>query len=193
MGNARLIKDMCSMFPFSTTSSKIWFHRINFATHVADVEFVQASMSAERLVEAASVSAKLLQQHTTGAGSKSTGKGKEESQTIQEVRQVLKATVRRLVPFEKKQGACLLGLGRVMLEAIGAIYLGKTEGEGKGRRESGGIKATTTTTGKEEEVEEEVEVVVPENDLVRECRQCFIRGEFFPTFTEKVFLFVLTN
>lgn len=149
MGNARLIKDMLSVFPFSaSTSTSTWFKRINFSTHVADCIFVQSSLSAERLVEAASASATVLK------------KGEQSSRNVEEVRNVLEATVRRLVPFEKKQAACLLALGRTMLEAVGAIYLGKTVG-----KEPTGEDAS------------QVEVEVPENDLVRETRGVFIRGK----------------
>lgn len=166
MGNARLIKDMLSVFPFSTsTTTSTWLKRINFATHVADCIFVQSSMSAERLVEAASASATILKGHIspgTGSTAPEGSEGKDKigpSRNVAEVINVLEATVRRLVPYEKKQAACLLALGRTMLEAVGAIYLGRM-------------------VGKEPTAEEadQVEVEVPENDLVRESRGVFIRA-----------------
>lgn len=154
LGNARLIKDMATMFPF-THSPELWLRRIQWATHCADALFVESSMSANRLVDAASASASILQ--------KPTSQGKRT-----EVRSVLEATIRRLVPFEKAQGSCLLGLGQVMLEAIGALYLGKGEKElaTKRRRDD----------SRDSHAESENEVEVPENELVRETRQVLIRG-----------------
>lgn len=161
MGNAHLIKDISSMFPFASSSS-LWTRRINWATHVADTRFVEASMSANRLVDAASASASILQSASTSPV------------TRNEVRGVLEATVRRLVPFEKTQGSCLLGLGRVMLEAVGALYLGRDEGKAKERRRR--------DASRDSQVEEEETVVVPENELVRETRQVLIRGESLRAF-----------
>lgn len=161
MGNARLIKEMTSMFPFSSTSHSIWSLRISIATHVADVEFVEASMSANRLVDAASSSASILQSSSTTEGVRN------------EVRGVLEATVRRLVPFEKKQGTCLLALGKVMLEAVNALYLGRDETVLDERRHRDSSTDDLTSAGGEEDVSP----VVPENDMVRETRQVFIRGE----------------
>lgn len=117
-------------------------------------------MSANRLVDAASASATILQSSNTSPEKRN------------DVRKVLEATVRRLVPFEKSQGTCLLDLGRVMLEAIECLYLGKTDGDSHENGRAGQEREET------EEVEEE-KPEVPENELVKETRQVFIRGEFF--------------
>lgn len=161
MGNARLIRDMSTLLPFSS-SPALWSSRILWATHVADVRFVEASMSANRLVDAASAAASVLQDQKT------------DDRTRNEVRQVLEATIRRLVPFERAQGGCLLVLGRVMLEAVGALYLGREEALLAERRRQEGMRED----GEEELEEEQEKVPVPENELVRETRQVFIRGEF---------------
>lgn len=158
MGNARLIRDMSTLMPFSSHPS-LWSRRIHWATHVADVRFVEASMSANRLVDAASAAAAVLQDKTT------------DDRTRNEVRHVLEATIRRLVPFERAQGGCLLVLGRVMLEAVGALYLGRDEALLAERRRQDSARDAN-------EEEEGEKVPVPENELVRETRQVFIRGEF---------------
>lgn len=152
LGNSRLIRDMSTMFPFSS-SPELWTRRVNWATHVADVRFVEASMSANRLVDAASASASILQSATTSEKRRN------------EVRGVLEATIRRLVPFEKAQGSCLLGLGRVMLEAVGALYLGRGELASRRRRDQSRDSAAESDDGP----------IVPENELVRETRQVLIR------------------
>ncbi|KAL8279194.1 hypothetical protein RQP46_008450 [Phenoliferia psychrophenolica] len=153
LGNSRLIRDMSTMFPFSS-SVALWTRRVNWATHVADVRFVEASMSANRLVDAASASASILQSATTSDARRN------------EVRGVLEATIRRLVPFEKAQGSCLLGLGRVMLEAVGALYLGRGELASRRRRDASRDSAAESDDGP----------IVPENELVRETRQVLIRA-----------------
>jgi hypothetical protein len=88
---------------------------------------------------------------------------------------MLEATLRRLVPYEKTQGACLLALGRVMVKAIRSIYLGKEDKVvnevPRGRQRD---KSTDSF------VESEDGTQVPENDLVRETRQVLIRGELHP-------------
>ncbi|KAM0752823.1 hypothetical protein T439DRAFT_323433 [Meredithblackwellia eburnea MCA 4105] len=153
MGNARLIRDMSTMFPFTSTSPQLWQRRIQWATHVADVRFVEASMSANRLVDAAAVSAAILQQE----------KDSITDQRRNEVRTVLEGTIRRLVPFEKTQGSCLLGLGRIMLQAVGSLYLG-------------GTRKDVQQVESEGEADEVKGQVVPENELVRETRQVLIRA-----------------
>ena len=67
-----------------------------------------------------------------------------------------------------------MGLGRVMLEAVGALYLGRDEGKAKERRRR--------DASRDSQVEEEETVVVPENELVRETRQVLIRGESLRAF-----------
>ncbi|KAK4701191.1 hypothetical protein P7C70_g5045, partial [Phenoliferia sp. Uapishka_3] len=146
---------MSTMYPFSP-SPALWYKRIEWATHVADVRFVEASMNANRLVDAASASASILQ------GAATTDSRRNE------VRGVLEATMRRLVPFEKTQGSCLLGLGRVMLEAIGALYLGRGEMASAIRRRR--------DESRDSAADAEEGPIVPENTLVRETRQVLIRS-----------------
>lgn len=143
---------MADSFPFSPSSPELWLRRLTWATHTADVRFVEASMSANRLVDQASAAANTLRSSTVSP------------QVRDDVRAVLEATVRRLVPLERKQGACLHGLGRTMLSALRAMYLGLGEEE-DGASEMG-----------EEEADRET-AEVPENELVRETRQVLIRGE----------------
>jgi hypothetical protein len=160
MGNARLIRDIASLLPY-TTSATAWERRLAWATHVADVRFVSASMSATRLVDAASSSAQKLQDP------------KISNAERKQVKQVVERTLRKIAPFERTQGNVLLGLARTMIDAIGALYLGRTaEGfqEERRKREEG-----REALGAEEE-ENGNAVEVPENDLVRETRQVLIRG-----------------
>lgn len=157
LGNSRLIRDMSTMFPF-TSSPALWTRRIDWATHVADVRFVEASMSANRLVDAASASASILQSASTS------------DKRRHEVRGVLEATIRRLVPFEKTQGSCLLGLGRTMLSAVGSLYLNRNEVAADRRRRDQSRDSTA---------ESDDGPIVPENDLVRETRQVLIRCACF--------------
>ncbi|SCZ88235.1 BZ3500_MvSof-1268-A1-R1_Chr2-1g04277 [Microbotryum saponariae] len=164
MGNARLIRDMSTLLPF-TSSASLWNRRIAWATHVADITFIEASMSANRLVDAASAAAAILQDPKT------------TNERRNEVRHVLEHTIQHLVPFEKKQGTALLTLGRVMLEAVGSMYLDRDEAFSVQRRK---MEDAVLQEGKEPELAEGERVEVPENDLVRETRQVFIRGEFHP-------------
>ncbi|KDE09270.1 hypothetical protein MVLG_00588 [Microbotryum lychnidis-dioicae p1A1 Lamole] len=160
MGNARLIRDMSTLLPF-TSSASLWTRRIAWATHVADITFIEASMSANRLVDAASVAAAILQDPKT------------TNERRNEVRHVLEHTIQHLVPFEKKQGTALLTLGRVMLEAVGSMYLGRDEAFSVQRRK---MENAVLQEGKEPGLAEGERVEVPENDLVRETRQVFIRA-----------------
>lgn len=143
------------MFPFSPSPS-LWLRRLNWATHAADVRFVQYSMQANRLVQSAEAAASTLRSSSVS------------DQARHDVRGVLEATVRRLVPLEKAQGGCLLGLGRVMLRAVGSIYLGREEPVGMRRDSDASI---------DEEEADRPTVEVPENELVRETRQVLIRGK----------------
>lgn len=62
-----------------------------------------------------------------------------------------------------------------MLEAINALYLGRDEAELDERRHG---DVSELKDGVESgSGEEESSPVVPENDMVRETRQVFIRGE----------------
>ena len=164
MGNARLIRQLSSLLPFSTSPS-LWARHLQFATHVSDVRFVEASMTANRLVDAASAQAAILQNPKTS------------NQDRNEIRRMLELTIKQLAPLEKVQGNVLLGLGRVMLDAVGALYLGRQEGFVAERRRKD-EEAAMGMREEEEEEEEEERKVVPENELVRETRQVLIRGEF---------------
>ncbi|GAA5925269.1 uncharacterized protein JCM15063_004978 [Sporobolomyces koalae] len=169
MGNARLIRQLSSFLPFSSSPS-IWTRHLNFATHVADVRFVEASMTANRLVDAASAQAAVLQNP------------KISNHDRNQVRKMLELTIKQLAPLERMQGNVLLGLGRVMLDAVGALYLGRTESYIAERRRRDDEAAMTD--GAEEELEEEADAGVangnkkeiPENELVRETRQVLIRA-----------------
>ena len=164
MGNARLIRQLSSLLPFSTSPS-LWARHLQFATHVSDVRFVEASMTANRLVDAASAQAAILQNPKTS------------NQDRNEIRRMLELTIKQLAPLEKVQGNVLLGLGRVMLDAVGALYLGRQEGFVAERRRKD-EEAAMGMREEEEEEEEEERKAVPENELVRETRQVLIRGEF---------------
>ncbi|GAA5943205.1 hypothetical protein JCM1841_002072 [Sporobolomyces salmonicolor] len=160
MGNARLIRDMSSLLPF-TSSPALWARYLSWATHVADVKFVEASMSATRLVDAASAHASILQDPKISNADRN------------EVKKMLEGTIRRIAPFERVQGNVLLALGRTMLDAVGALYLGRKEGfmAERRRREGKGEAAAM-----DEEEDEARNVQVPENELVRETRQVLIRA-----------------
>lgn len=112
------------------------------------VNFVAASMSANRLVESASTSTKILSSSKTGDAER------------REIRAVLEATIRRLVPFEVAQGKCLLKLGKTMLDCVRETHLGGT---------------IARTRVEEEDEEEESGVVVPEVELVTETRAILAR------------------
>ncbi|BGP25038.1 proteophosphoglycan ppg4 [Rhodotorula toruloides] len=159
MGNARLIRDIASLLAY-TTSPTAWQRRLAWATHVADVRFVSASMSATRLVDVASSSAQKLQDP------------KISNSERKQVKQVVERTLRQIAPFERTQGNVLLGLARTMIDAIGALYLGRTaEGfqeERRKREEGREAPAEEDENGNGDEV--------PENDLVRETRQVLIRA-----------------
>ncbi len=146
------------MYPFSP-SPDLWLRRLAWATHSADVRFVQYSMQANRLVQSAEAAASTLRSSSVS------------EQIRNDVRGVLEATVRRLVPLEKAQGGVLLGLGRTMRSAVGSIYLGREEAVAT-RRDS--------DTSIDEEEADKPTVEVPENDLVRETRQVLIRGKSSP-------------
>ncbi|BGP40497.1 hypothetical protein JCM10450v2_004480 [Rhodotorula kratochvilovae] len=156
MGNARLIRDLSSLLPF-TPSGALWTRRLAWATHVADVRFVSASMSANRLVDAASAHAQVLQSSQISQAQR------------RGVKSVVERTLRRIAPYERTQGNVLLALGRVMLDAVGALYLGREVGfqEERRKRDAGALL---------EEDEDEKSAEVPENDLVRETRQVLIRA-----------------
>ncbi|GAA6003630.1 uncharacterized protein JCM10292_000659 [Rhodotorula paludigena] len=162
MGNARLIRDLSSLLPFSRQPTH-WSRRLAWATHVADVRFVAASMSANKLVDAASAHAQVLQNSKISPAER------------REVKRVVEKTLRRIAPFERTQGNVLLWLGRVMLDAVGALYLGRSEGfqEERRRRDD-----SSDTFGAEDEDQEQdgQKTEVPENDLVRETRQVLIRA-----------------
>lgn len=177
------MRELATLLPHST-SPEHWTRRLQLATHVADVRFVEASLSANALVDEAQQAASVL----------SDPRG-ISTQQREGVRRVLERTVRKLVPFERTQGACLLGLGRVMLEAVGALYLAQNEAlvAARRRRENalsalgGGPmnedrEGNATGHGKrtvhETEADDDVlRPTVPENDLVRETRQVLIRGK----------------
>lgn len=175
LGNARLLRDVLSALLPYTTDPSAWKLRLDWATHIADVQFVSASLSANRLVDVASAEATKLQNSHISPRER------------QEVKRVLEKTARRMAPYEMRQGNVLLWLGRVMLDAVGALYLGRTE-EGfqaeRRRREQQALAASSGGNGgmTEEDFEEEEDeadasaVPVPENDLVRETRQVLIRG-----------------
>lgn len=143
------------MYPFSPAPD-LWHRRLSWATHSADVRFVQYSMQANRLVQSAEAAASTLRSSSVS------------EQTRNDVRSVLEATVRRLVPLEKAQGTVLLGLGRTMLSAVGSIYLGREDAVAT-RRDS--------DTSIDEDEADKPTPEVPENDLVRETRQVLIRGK----------------
>ncbi|GAA5897915.1 hypothetical protein JCM8208_003191 [Rhodotorula glutinis] len=161
LGSARLLSDLSSLLPFAPGSPSTWSRRLNWATHVADVRFVSASMSANALVDAASAHAQVLQSRDIDARQR------------RDVKRVVERTLRRIAPYERTQGNVLLGLARVLLDAVGALYLGRQVGFQEERR------MRETSEGAEEEDEDEdegVKVLVPENDLVRETRQVLIRA-----------------
>ncbi|GAA5833272.1 hypothetical protein JCM9279_001474 [Rhodotorula babjevae] len=159
LGSARLVSDLSSLLPFAPGSPSTWARRLNWATHVADVRFVSASMSANALVDAASAHAQVLQARDIDARQR------------REVKRVVERTLRRIAPYERTQGNVLLGLGRVLLDAVGALYLGRQVGFQEERR----MRETSEGAGEEDE-DEGVKVLVPENDLVRETRQVLIRA-----------------
>ncbi|GAA6014973.1 hypothetical protein JCM11491_002378 [Sporobolomyces phaffii] len=165
MGNSRLIRQLSSFLPF-TSSPTLWARHLNFATHVADVKFVEASMTATRLVDACSAQAAVLRNPKISHSDRN------------EIRRMLESTMRQLAPLERMQGNVLLGLGRVMLDSVGALYLGRTEGFLAERRRRDNDAAAMG----EEDVEEDGDgtdssrTQVPENELVRETRQVLIRA-----------------
>lgn len=173
LGNARLLRDVLSALVPYTTSPAAWKLRLEWATHIADVQFVSASLSANRLVDVASAEAANLQRSHISP------------QERTRIKRVLEKTARRMAPFEMRQGNVLLWLGRVMLDAVGALYLGRTrEGfQAERRRREQQARAETNGSGRameqdEDDEEDEAEgVPVPENDFVRETRQVLIRGE----------------
>ncbi|GAA5967800.1 hypothetical protein JCM11641_005768 [Rhodosporidiobolus odoratus] len=160
LGNARLIRDMASLFPFSSLPS-LWSRRLSWATHVADVRFVTASLSANQLVDSAATHAQALQNP------------KISKQERNEVKGVLEKLSRKIGPYERTQGNVLLWLGRVMLDAVGAVYLGRKEGFQAERRMRDG---ELVSEEEEEEPSAGKKAEVPENDLVRETRQVLIRA-----------------
>lgn len=167
MGNSRLIRQLSSFLPF-TSSPILWARHLNFATHVADVKFVEASMTATRLVDACSAQAAVLQDP------------KISNRERNEIRKMLELTMRQLAPLERMQGNVLLGLGRVMLDAVGALHLDRTEGflAERRRREN-----DAAAMGEEDNEDEDAATKkqVPENELVRETRQVLIRGKPSPS------------
>ncbi|GAA5820619.1 hypothetical protein JCM11251_003079 [Rhodosporidiobolus azoricus] len=156
LGSALLLSDLLTLFPY-TSSPSLWARHLSWATHVADVRFVTASLSANALVDEASAHAAVLQDSNVS------------QKTRMEVKRAMERFGRRIAPFERAQGNVLLWLGKVMLDAVGALYLGRTEGfEAERRKREEGMG--------EEDREDEKEVEVPENDLVRETRQVLIRA-----------------
>lgn len=81
---------------------------------------------------------------------------------------------RQIAPFERTQGNVLLWLGRVMLDGVGALYAGRTEGYQVERRKRDGGEVMGEEEEREEDEKDRVEV--PENELVQETRQVLIRG-----------------
>ncbi|GAA5887915.1 hypothetical protein JCM6882_000801 [Rhodosporidiobolus microsporus] len=167
LGSARLLADLLTLFPF-TSSPALWARHLSWATHVADVRFVTASLSANALVDEAAAHASVLQDSSVTSAKR------------KEVKRVLERLSRRIAPFERAQGNVLLWLGRVMLDAVGALYLGRTEGfQGERRkREEAGMEEDAEAEAEAEagETEGKNQVEVPENDLVRETRQVLIRA-----------------
>lgn len=102
LGNTRLLADMISMSDWSDIVSQ---RRVAWATHIADVNYVQASMCANRLLESAGLAARLLVDKNASEVEK------------EQTRRTLEATVKRLIPFEVQQGKSLLGLGKIMMAA----------------------------------------------------------------------------
>ncbi|KWU47137.1 hypothetical protein RHOSPDRAFT_31274 [Rhodotorula sp. JG-1b] len=172
LGNARLLRDVLSALVPYTTLPEAWKLRLEWATHIADVQFVSASLSANRLVDVASAEATNLQRSHISPRERT------------RIKRVLEKTARRMAPFEMRQGNVLLWLGRVMLDAVGALYLGSTrEGfQAERRRREQQARAGTDGSGRAMEQDEDADadetegVPVPENDLVRETRQVLIRA-----------------
>ncbi|GAA5868082.1 hypothetical protein JCM3774_001012 [Rhodotorula dairenensis] len=182
LGNARLLRDVLSALVPYTTSPTEWKLRLEWATHLADVQFVSASLSANRLVDVASAEAAKLQRSRISPHERT------------RVKRVLERTARRMAPFEMRQGNVLLWLGRVMLDAVGALYLGRTnegfqaerrrrEQHAAARRQQGQQMDRDDDNGgggggdaDDEDDDEPEPVPVPENDLVRETRQVLIRA-----------------
>ncbi|KAK4047949.1 hypothetical protein OIO90_005987 [Microbotryomycetes sp. JL221] len=156
VGNARLIRDMMTMLPF-TNSAKEWTRRLQLATHVADVRFAELSMTANKLADEASNAASVLQNKSI------------DEDTRQHVRFVLERIAQDMLPVERCQGVCLMMLGRVMLEAVSAVYLKRKESLLAVRR-----RRDSSRDPQEEEDKDRIQV--PENELVRETRQVFIRA-----------------
>ncbi|BGP16623.1 hypothetical protein JCM10213_000461 [Rhodosporidiobolus nylandii] len=160
LGTAHLIQDLASLLPF-TLSPSLWARHLSWATHVADVRFVTASLSANRLVDEAALHAQALQNPQISPAKR------------KEVKRVLEQLSRRIAPFERTQGNVLLRLGRVMLDAVGALHLGRTQGFQMERRARDGEPMP--------EDEEDAAVgggatEVPEIDLVTQTRQVLIRA-----------------
>ncbi|GAA5921697.1 hypothetical protein JCM3775_001771 [Rhodotorula graminis] len=160
LGSARLLSDLSSLLPFTPGSPSTWSRRLNWATHVADVRFVSASMSANALVDAASAHAQVLQSRDI------------DQRQRRDVKRVVERTLRRIAPYERTQGNVLLGLGRVLLDAVGALYLGRQVGFQEERR----MRETSEGAEEDEDGDGDDKVIVPENDLVRETRQVLIRA-----------------
>ncbi|KAM0791597.1 hypothetical protein ACM66B_006040 [Microbotryomycetes sp. NB124-2] len=157
MGNAKLIRDMMTLLPFST-SPHDWTKRLQWSTHVADVRFAELSMAANRLADEASSAASVLQNKSI------------DNETRQEVRSILERIAQDMLPVERAQGVCLMVLGRAMLEAVSAIYLHRNEALLAARRRR------DSSRDPQEDEEGVDSVPVPENELVRETRQVFIRA-----------------
>ncbi|KAK4047163.1 hypothetical protein OIV83_005615 [Microbotryomycetes sp. JL201] len=160
MGNAKLIRDMMTLLPFSTSPSD-WTKRLQWSTHVADVRFAELSMAANRLADEASSAASVLQNKSV------------DNETRQEVRSILERIAQDMLPVERAQGVCLMVLGRAMLEAVSAIYLQRDEALLAARRRR---DSSRDPLEDEDEDENDSHVSVPENELVRETRQVFIRA-----------------
>ncbi|BGP55576.1 hypothetical protein JCM8202v2_003181 [Rhodotorula sphaerocarpa] len=160
LGNARLLRDVLSALLPYTTDPAAWKLRLEWATHIADVQFVSASLSANRLVDIASAEATKLQRSHISPRERNG------------VKRVLEKTARKMAPHEMKQGNVLLWLGRVMLDAVGAQYLGRTQ-EGfqaeRRRREQQATAGVAGAGGESDfdEAEDQADAVpVPENDLL---------------------------
>lgn len=172
LGTARLISEIANIYPFSEATP--WTRRLDWATHVSDVRFVEASLSADGLINEAQGAASVLQSPS----------GQSRARR-REVRETLQETVRRLVPVEMRQGVILVRLAQQMLDAVYETYIGMPVDKSRERGRStesraAAMQSVSVENGNDDEDNSNGMSTplarVPENALVRETRQVLIRA-----------------
>lgn len=101
VGNTRLLEDIIHALPAFPNSE--WCKRLDWSTHISDVVYVEAALSANRLIESASRLSRSVSE-----------------QEREEVRKELEAIVTELVPLEERQGKVLARLAKTMIAAMKA-------------------------------------------------------------------------